>query len=198
MSSRIFEKSSTIKDLLITNSEKAKALDDPIRVAIIDMLSHTPMSVQEIADELKNKKGINKAITSIRHHIEILKDAQIIELVRMEETKGGGVLKYYASNTKLLNFDIPKDFESIFKPAIDETSTEIIKIIAKLAEKYSKDLKEMAESLKPCQYCNTQHFVEFLLLSILRKATVEAIQKKEFSEFMEIVSKEKNDKKQNK
>jgi hypothetical protein len=42
----------------------------------------------------------------------------------------------------------------------------------------------MAEALKPCPYCNTQHFVEFLLLNILRRATVEAIKKKEFSDII--------------
>jgi hypothetical protein len=51
-----------------------------------------------------------------------------------------------------------------------------------LTKKYGKELKEMVEKLKPCPYCNTQHFVEFLLLQILRSATVEAVKKKEFSE----------------
>src|SRR4051794_6564930 len=114
----LFEKLPTIKEVLITNTEKAKALEDPIRVAIIEMLSHNPMSVQEIVDELKKKK-INKATTSIRHHIDILKDSRLIELVKMEEAKGGGMLKYYASNAKLLNFDTPKDFETKFRPAIE-------------------------------------------------------------------------------
>jgi hypothetical protein len=42
----------------------------------------------------------------------------------------------------------------------------------------------IAEALKPCPYCNTHHFVEFLLLDILRKGTVQIIKKKEFSDLI--------------
>src|SRR2546427_57002 len=126
----VFEKSPTITELLITNTEKAKALEDPLRVAIIDMLSHNAMSIEEITNELKKTKKFNKAPTSIRHHVEILKGTGLIGLVKLKEAKGGGMLKYYASNTKLLSFDAPKDFEIKFKPAIDEVSKEVIKLIS--------------------------------------------------------------------
>jgi DNA-binding transcriptional ArsR family regulator len=182
----VFEKTPVIKELLMTSTEKAKALEDPLRVAIIDMLSHKPMSVEEIANELKKKK-FNKALTSIRHHIEVLKEARMIELVKMKEAKGGGVLKYYASNAKILNFDAPKDFETKFKPAIEEMSNRVIRLIASLAKKYNRELKDMAEALKPCPYCNTQHFVEFLLLEILQSGTVEAVKKKEFSKLIKTI-----------
>jgi DNA-binding transcriptional ArsR family regulator len=179
----VFEKPAVIKEVLISNVEKAKALEDPLRVAIIDMLSHRAMSVEEITNELKKKK-FNKAPTSVRHHIDILKDAGLIELVKMEEVKGGGVLKYYASSAKLLSYNVPKDFEVKLKPAIEEISNEVTKLMDGLSKKYRKELKEMAEQLKPCPYCNIQHFVEFLLLQILRSATVEAVKKKEFSEIV--------------
>jgi DNA-binding transcriptional ArsR family regulator len=182
----VFEKSPTLKELLITNTEKAKALEDPLRIAIIDMLSHKAMSVEEITNELKKKK-FNKAPTSVRHHIDILKDAGLIELVKMKEVKGGGVLKYYASSAKLFSYNAPKEFVTKFKPAIDETSNEIMQLLSKLTKKHTKELKEMAESLKACPYCNTQHFVEFLLLEILRSATVEAVKRKEFAELIKSV-----------
>jgi DNA-binding transcriptional ArsR family regulator len=175
----VFEKSPTLKELLITNTEKAKALEDPLRIAIIDMLSHKAMSVEEITNELKKKK-FNKAPTSVRHHIDILKDAGLIELVKMKEVKGGGVLKYYASSAKLFSYNAPKEFVTKFKPAIDETSNEIMQLLSKLT-------KKMAESPKACPYCNTQHFVEFLLLEILRSATVEAVKRKEFAELIKSV-----------
>lgn len=179
----VFEKPPMITQLLMTNTEKAKALEDPLRVAIIDMLSHRSMSIEEMVTELKSKK-FNKAPTTIRHHIDILKDAGLVELVKLKATKGGGLLKYYASNTKLLNFNRPKEFENELKGAIEEISSELIKLMSNISKKYSDKLKRMAENLKPCSYCNTQHFVEFLLLEILRSATVEAIKNKEFSEIL--------------
>ena len=45
----------------------------------------------------------------------------------------------------------------------------------------------MAETLKPCPYCNTQHFIEFLILEILRNATLEAVKKRQFSELIKSV-----------
>lgn len=179
----VFEKSPIITQLLMTNTEKAKALEDPIRVAIIDMLSHKPMSIEEMVNELKSRK-FNKAPTTIRHHVDILKDAGLVELVKLKETKGGGLLKYYASNTKLLNFDTPKEFEIEFKRAIEGMSDDLLKLMSNTSKKYNDKLKQMAENLKPCQYCNTQHFTEFLLLEILRCATLETIKKKEFSEII--------------
>jgi hypothetical protein len=107
-----------------------------------------------------------------------------VELVKMEGVRGGGVLKYYASSTKLLSYNAPKDFEVKLKPAINEISNEVTRMTDGLSKKYRKELREMAEQLKPCPYCNTQHFVEFLLLQILRSATVEMVKKKEFSEMV--------------
>ena len=187
MSSKVFEQTPMIREVLITNAKKSRAIEDPIRIAIIDMLSHKPMSVGEIAGELKKNKNIDKAPTSVRHHIEILKDTGLIELVRMEEAKGGGILKYYASSTKLLSYNTPEDFDSKFKPAINEAGNQIIKMVTKISSRYGKELKEMAETLKPCPYCDTKHFVEFLLLEILRDATVEAVKKKEFSELIKSI-----------
>jgi len=139
----VFEKPATIKELLITTIGKAKALEDPISIAIIDMLSHYAMSIEQITNGLKKtNKKFDKAPTSKRYHVEMLKNAGLIELVKMKEVKGGGgVLKYYASSIKLLSFETPKDFEITFKPAVEEISNEVIKLIAGLAKKYSKELK---------------------------------------------------------
>jgi len=67
MSKLIFEKSVIIKELLITNSENAKALGHPMRIAIIEILSHNSMLVQQIAEGLKKKKKIKNAPTRMRH-----------------------------------------------------------------------------------------------------------------------------------
>ncbi len=66
---------------------------------MLDLLSKKPMSVHEIVQELK-KRGLFKNINTIRYHLQVLKDAGLVELVRTEEVKGG-VLKYYASKRKV-------------------------------------------------------------------------------------------------
>ena len=43
-------------------------------------------------------------------NIEILKDAGLIEVIKIEESRGG-VTKYYGTSTKLLAFTTPLDFE---------------------------------------------------------------------------------------
>ena len=77
-----------------------KALDDPIRGKIVQLLHKKQLNVEQICRRLK-KFGYKKAVTTIRHHVEILKDSDLIEIVKIEESRGA-VTKYIMVH--LLNF----------------------------------------------------------------------------------------------
>ena len=85
-----------------------KALDDPIRGKIVQLLNKKQLNVDQITRRLK-KLGYKKAVTTIRHHIEILKDSGLIEIIKIEESRGA-VTKYYGSSTRLLRFYIAIGF----------------------------------------------------------------------------------------
>ena len=51
---------------------------------IVQLLHKKQLNVEQITRRLK-KFGYKKAVTTIRHHVEILKDSGLIEIVKIEE-----------------------------------------------------------------------------------------------------------------
>ncbi|MFQ5950995.1 MAG: ArsR/SmtB family transcription factor [Candidatus Geothermarchaeales archaeon] len=177
--STLFEKPLKITHLMTTSVERAKAIDDPVRAAMLDLLSRKPMSVEEISTKLKAMK-IGKAPTTVRHHLGVLKQTGLVELVKIEEARGG-VLKYYASKARFLGYEAPPDFDEKFGSAIEDVSQGIVNITRDVIEKYGDLVRGVAQDLKPCPYCSTQHFAEFVLLEILHRATAKATLGEEFA-----------------
>ena len=172
---------------LIVRMNEAKALSDEIRVFILDLLSKKPMSVHEIAEELK-KRGMYKNINTIRYHIQVLKEAGLIELVATREVKGG-VLKYYAAKRKVYPFEVPKDIEEALKPVAEQAYGDLKKIVLNLVRNHRGIIIETAKKLKPCPYCITKHFAEYVILEALRYALGKVMEdpdvRKELEEFSE-------------
>ncbi|SVD94326.1 uncharacterized protein METZ01_LOCUS447180, partial [marine metagenome] len=121
------------------NYDVFKALDDPIRGKIVQLLNKKQLNVEQITRRLK-KFGYKKAVTTIRHHIEILKDSGLIEIVRIEESRGA-ITKYYGSSTKLLDFTLPLDFDESYSKLISKTSLKLGKVISPILKNFSKTRK---------------------------------------------------------
>ena len=85
--STLLQKELKVNRILMTNIEQAKALDDVARIKILQSLYHNELSAEQIADEL-HKAGYKKATTTIRHHLDVLKNAGLVEIVKMEEARG--------------------------------------------------------------------------------------------------------------
>jgi len=105
----LMENEITTNRIILTNYEIFRALDDPIRGKIVQLLYKKQLNVEQISRRLK-KFGYKKAVTTIRHHIEILKNSGLIEIVKIDEARGG-ITKYYGSSAKLLDFTLPADFD---------------------------------------------------------------------------------------
>jgi len=164
----IFSRRVGVKNLITIGHEIAKAIEDPIRIAILEILSTKSCSIVEIAEELE-KTGVKKSPNAIRHHVDILKKAGLIELTRLEDVRGG-VLKYYASNTRVLHQSMPEGFDESMSEAIEDARREIERIIQKIGEKYGNEILETARSLKHCPYCSDEHFTEYVVVQILSRA----------------------------
>jgi len=138
----LMEKEITTNRIILTNYEIFRALDDPIRGKIVQLLHKKQLNVGQISRRLK-KFGYKKAVTTIRHHIEILKNSGLIEISKIEEARGG-ITKYYSSSAKLLDFTLPADFDKNYSKLISKTSLKLGKIVGPIAkifqkhEKYSK------------------------------------------------------------
>ena len=162
--------------------DEVKALSDHVRVAILDMLSERPMSVQDIQEELR-RRGINKSINAIRYHLKVLRDSGLIRLVKVEEVRGG-VLKYYAPSKNVYLYEEPEDISELIQPLIDEVAPDVVQAIKKLVDRRRDELISVAKSLKPCPYCYTQHFIEHVILETFKGAVGKALKMEEVSKLL--------------
>lgn len=157
-----------VEEVLATTAEKAKALEDPVRAELLDMLAHEPMSVAEMVDRLEDR-GLEKAPTTVRHHLDVLREAGLIALKRLEENRGG-VVKYYAATARLLDFETPEGFEDDLAEPIATLARELGETLDEVRQAHGEALREAAESLKPCPYCDTGHFEDYVLVRIVQAA----------------------------
>ena len=138
--------------MITTSVERSKALEDEARAVMLNILSHKPMSTEDLVKELR-KVGFEKATTTVRHHLDILKDCGLIEIVKMQEVRGA-VLKYYASTVRFLGFENSFDSNK-YARAINDTAAKLLKIAGSIVDKYGASIRN-TDGL-PCPYCNVQH-----------------------------------------
>ena len=164
--STILEKPISVNRTLATSLEHAKAIEDPARAKILQMLYRKHLNAEQITNQLK-KNGFKKAITTTRHHLEILKCAELIEVVKIEE-KRGAMIKYYGTSTKLLDYETPKDFEKKYSTVIKSTSKHIEQLLDGLSKKTGKT--------KPSQ--SKQEYSQYLMMEIVNRAVTTVFEKR--------------------
>ncbi|MCH2545734.1 MAG: winged helix-turn-helix domain-containing protein [Alphaproteobacteria bacterium] len=159
------EKEITVDKIIAANYEVFKALDDPIRGKIVQLLNKKQLNVEQITRRLK-KFGYKKAVTTIRHHVEILKDSGLIEIVKIEESRGA-VTKYYGSSIKLLDFTLPLDFNKNYSNLILKTSLKLSKVIGPILKNFSKTRK-----IQQINYNN------YIVMEIMNRSITNLLEKK--------------------
>ncbi len=161
--STLLEKKIKVNRIVTTSIQHARAIEDPARAKIVEMLYHQALSAIEITSALK-KVGYKKALTTVRHHLEILKNSGLIEIVKIEESRGA-LKKYYGTSIKLLDFKAPEDFDSKYSKIIDITSNKIEKIVKGLTPKTIK-----SKSRKSKEYS------QYLVMEIMNRATTNVLE----------------------
>ena len=159
------EKEIIIDRIVLANYDVFKALDDPIRGKIVQLLYKKQLNVEQICRRLK-KFGYKKAVTTIRHHVEILKDSGLIEIVKIEESRGA-VTKYYGSSAKLLDFILPPDFDKNYSKIISKTSLKLGKVVGPILKNFSKTRK-----IHQINYNN------YIVMEIINRAMTNLLEKK--------------------
>ena len=161
----LMEKEIGTDRIITANYEMFRALDDPIRGKIVELLNKKQLNVEQITRRLK-KFGYKKAVTTIRHHIEILKDSGLIEIIKIEESRGA-ITKYYGSSTKLLDFSLPPDFDENYSKIISKTSLKLEKIIGPILKNFSKTRK--------IQQIN---YNKYIVMEIMNRSITNLLEKK--------------------
>lgn len=144
----------------------AQGLGDPARIRILEVLGQKSMAADEIAKAL-GKSGFKKATTTIRHHLETLKETGLIEVAKMVQVRGA-VMKYYSPTLKVYVCDAPADLDAKAAKLIDDTSGKLAKILSGI-----QGDKRFA-ALDKDGKCR-----EFLTLEIMNAALAKATERKD-------------------
>ena len=170
----LFENEVRIKGVTTLGHEAAQALNDPVRIRILEILSHRQMTTEEISKMLK-RLGLKKATTTIRHHLDSLRNAGLIEVSKIEEVRGA-IKKYYMPTLRVFSYDIP-DLE-VHSKLIEDTSLRLLKIIKNVIE--DKKFVLGMNGKDSCSVCRGDHYKEYAAFQILNKALARTLQHKEY------------------
>jgi DNA-binding transcriptional ArsR family regulator len=162
--STLLQKDLKVNRTLAANIEQVRALDDKARIKILQILYRKQLSAEQIANEL-HKAGYKKAITTVRHHLDVLKQSGLVEIVKMEEMRGA-VMKFYGTSIKILGYKIPPNFDLEFSKSITDTSIKMEKIIKNLDQKSASKIKK-----KNIENSESEHdYNKYILLEIVNRA----------------------------
>ena len=162
--STLLEKPISVNRILVTSIDHAKAIEDPARAKIVQMLYNKNLNAEQITSQLK-KVGHKKALTTTRHHLDILKGSGLIEIVKIEESRGA-ITKFYGTSTKLLDYETPKDFDRTYSSLIKSTSSKLQKIVNTMSKKTGKTVKS-----------STKHeFNQYLMMEIVNRAMTNVLE----------------------
>lgn len=174
----MFQKDVKIKRVTTLGYSAAQALNDPVRIKILEILNHKQMSADEIVKAL-GSSGYKKATTTIRHHLDTLKGAGLIEATRMVEVRGA-VMKYYAPTLRAFSYDAP-DLEKHTK-LIEDTGTKLLKVLKGVLE--DKKFVAAFAGRDVCGQCKGDHYREYAALEILNAALAKTMDRIEYAEMV--------------
>ena len=163
---------------IMMNENIAKCLSDPHRLKILDLLYHRNLSTRNLFDLLKKAK-YDIAMTTLRHHISILKKNGLINIQRKEEVKGI-LVKYYKSNVKILVYENYPfiTFAQDNKEIINSLYPKLYKVIRKIMISEKELMSVILSDVKSkCKICRTYHYAEFLLFMVLNMVMAKVLRK---------------------
>ncbi len=165
--STLMEKSIRVNRIVTTSAPQARAIEEPTRTKILKILYKNQLSAEQILDEMK-KTGYTKALTTVRHHLDILKISGLIEVVKIQESRGA-ILKFYGTSTKLLEYDTPDDFESKYGNLIKSTSDKITKLVKNISQKTNSKTKNQ-------KAVESENYNQYILMEIVNRALTNVLE----------------------
>ncbi len=163
--STLLEKPVRVNRIVTSSGPQAKAIEDSTRTNILKILYKKELTAEQILGELK-KTGYKKALTTIRHHLDILKNTGLIQIVKIQESRGA-ITKFYGTSTKLLEFNTPENFDSKYANLIKTTSGKIEKIVNNISQKTNSKNKKSNEN---------ENYNQYLLLEIVNRALTDILE----------------------
>lgn len=106
--------------MVVADPKQLKAMADPLRSQLIQLLRDRARSTQEIAEELEMPKG------TIGHHLKVLEDAGLIKVVRTRKVRAV-TEKFYGRTARLFLYqtDDIEDNRAIAANSLRQAAMEI-------------------------------------------------------------------------
>ena len=161
------EKPIRVNRIVTTTGQQARAIEEPTRTKILKILYQKQLTAEQILDELK-KTGYNKALTTIRHHLDVLKISGLIEVVKIQESRGS-VAKFYGTSTKLLEYDTPDDFDLKYENLIKSTSNKISNLVKNISQKTNLKSKNKKSA-------DSENYDQYILMEIINRALTNVLE----------------------
>lgn len=161
-----------LTDIAVRDTAVSAAVDEPARAMILDILADGEHTVSEVHEELE-RRGYDRTLNTIRHHVNELRDAGLVDVARLEERRGG-TTKFYRANTIVLSYALPEDAEDTIDDIAAEFAPDIGAIVDRIEADHGDSLAGIADEMAPCEHCATQKYETYLLLTVLRRAFVQA------------------------
>ena len=161
-----------LEDIAVRDTRVSDAIDEPMRAMILDILAADSLTASDVHEQLADR-GIDRTENTVRHHINELRDAGLVDVVRFEEGRGG-TTKYYGANTILLSYSLPDGAEPAIEAMIAAIQPEIEAALHTLTGEFDDAIADITAEMQPCEHCRTQKYETFLLLTVLRRAFVRA------------------------
>ncbi|WP_336325802.1 ArsR/SmtB family transcription factor [Halovenus sp. HT40] len=167
-----FDSDHRLEDIAVRDTGVSAAIDEPMRAMILDILAEEELPASDVHDRLADR-GIDRTENTVRHHINELRDAGLVDVVHFEEGRGG-TIKYYGANTTVLSYSLPQSAAPAIEEMIDAVRPEVEAALDTLTEEYDGAIDEITEEMQPCEHCRTQKYETYVLLTVLRRAFVRA------------------------
>ena len=171
----LFENEVKLKGVTTLGHQSAHALNDPVRIKILEILSHKQMTTEEMSKILR-RTGHKKAMTTIRHHLDTLKSAGLIEVTKMVEVRGA-VRKYYMPTLRAFSYNVP-NLEKQSK-LIEDASSRLVKVLKSIFE--DENFVTEINGKDNCNLCKGDHYKEYVAFEILNTALARVLQSEEYA-----------------
>ncbi|MFB6102356.1 MAG: ArsR/SmtB family transcription factor [Haloplanus sp.] len=167
-----FDADHRLDDIAVRDTRVSDAIDEPMRAMILDILADEALTASEVHGRLADR-GIERTENTVRHHINELRDAGLVDVVRFEEGRGG-TTKYYHANTIVLSYSLPDSTGDAVEEMVEAVQPQIRDALVTLTEDYDDVIEDIVAEMQPCEHCRTQKYETYVLLTVLRRAFVHA------------------------
>jgi DNA-binding transcriptional ArsR family regulator len=151
--------------LLVTTEQQFKAVSDPMRGRIIQVLRTQPATAKQLADLLGGTTG------AIGHHLQVLEAAGLVQVIARRLVHGI-VAKYYARTARIFIFELPREtvgVASMDLVMLTQAREELIEALPTIGQQGLCDSWFPHKRLAPARMAVYQQRINQLVVDFLRE-----------------------------